>query len=110
MLDERPARSARVALHCLLVADRRLIWVLAELPPGAPLPEQIPAWVEGDLEAPQLLAVRVGRRAARFPVEQLMLLAGKLVDSIDDLVVSHGIPPWTVPAGATSSTARLSPG
>src|SRR6185295_5889666 len=74
----------------------RRLGILSELPPGAPLAQQVPALVERHLNALQLRLVRLGRLALGLAFEQGMFLARQLVDPVRDLLVIHGIPPWSV--------------
>jgi hypothetical protein len=80
MADGPSARSAGVALHGFLVSNARFIGVLPELSPGPSLPKQIPALIQHDLEVPQSLPIGIARRALRLPLEELVLLARKLID------------------------------
>ncbi len=58
-------------------------------PPRPSLAEQVPALVQRDLEPPEPLTVSVGHLPVRFTLEQLVLLACKLVDPAEDLVIVH---------------------
>ena len=82
-------RSAGVALCRFLVSNPRFIGVLPELPPGPPLTEQIPALIQHDLQVPKSLTIGVACGAVRLPLEELVLLARKLVDFMVDRCVVH---------------------
>jgi hypothetical protein len=68
-----------VALDRLLVPDLRLVGVVAELPPGAALPQEVPALIELDLEG--AIALVVLGRAVRMLV-QPMLLFHEVLDAM----------------------------
>src|SRR5262249_2289518 len=83
-------RSALVALDGALVANRRLVGILSGGTPSTALVEQVPALVERHLELREPLAVAIARLAATLALEQLVLLAGEVVDPSDDVrVVRH---------------------
>jgi hypothetical protein len=82
-------RSADIPLHGFLVSNARFIGVLPELPLGSPLTEQIPALIQHDLQVPKSLTIGVACGAVRLPLEELVLLARKLVDFMVDRCVVH---------------------
>src|SRR5262245_58278129 len=78
-----------VALDDLGVADMGRFGVLSGLSQRAPLPEQVPALVEADLELLQpVVLVRVQPTLADAVVE-LVLLGDELLDLLVDLCVVH---------------------
>src|SRR5580765_747409 len=85
--------SVHVALDGSLVAHLRLIGIEPRIPPGAPLMEEIPRLVQGDLQMPQTLDVRFRGLASRLFLEQLVLFRCELVDPLQDVLVFHGAPP-----------------
>src|SRR5258707_171656 len=58
-----------------------------------PLAQQIPALVQRPLEMQQPRAVRIGRGAVGFTLEQLMLFLRQRIDVLGDLLVVHGKSP-----------------
>src|SRR5262249_55988360 len=86
-----------------------------EFAPRPALAQQIPALVERDLNAPEPLAVGIGRNTSGFAVEQFMLLARQPVDVLCHPAVIHAVSPsafWARTlrisvARGTASPARL---
>src|SRR5262249_13390540 len=94
----RPRRPWRISRYALLLvaldlADRpgqRIIWILAKLAAGPPLPPQVPALVQRLLRRPPppalLLAAQLtGRELAA----ELVCRLDQLVDVSHDLLVVH---------------------
>src|SRR5262249_2234560 len=81
--------SGRAALDRLLASDRRTVRVAATRPPRPSLGQQVPALVQGDLDPLEPRAIGVGHLAARFSLEQLVLLARELVDPPENVLVVH---------------------
>src|SRR5436190_12748199 len=86
-------RLAEVAFDGPLVADGGVVGVEPGGPACAPLAQQVPGLVEGDLEAAQPLPLRRARLAPRLLLEQLVLLARQLVDPVERALVLHEDPP-----------------
>ena len=86
-------RSGRVSLDGLLVSDACFVRVEPRRPPRPSLAKQVPALVQRHLEPPEPLTVGVGHPPMRFTLEQLVLLACKLVDPAEDLVNVHNASP-----------------
>src|SRR2546422_8697250 len=82
-------RSGRVSLDGLLVSDACFVRVEPRRPPRPSLAKQVPALVQRDLEPSEALTVGVGHLPVRFTLEQLVLLACKLIDPAEDLVIVH---------------------
>src|SRR3989441_6515051 len=94
VLDSAVApRSGRVSLDGLLVSDACFVRVESRRPPRPSLAKQVPALVQRDLEPPEPLTLGVGHLPMRFTLEQLVLLACKLVDPAEDLVNVHNASP-----------------
>jgi hypothetical protein len=81
-----------VSLDLAHRADLRLFRVLAELPPGTPLPQQIPALVERRFGGRQLIPLVVaGQLPCRELGAQLMLGLDEIADVAQDLLVIHAV-------------------
>jgi hypothetical protein len=76
-----------VALDDLRVPDLRAIGVLSELAPRPPLPQEIPALVELDLE--RLMALVILGRMVALAVES-MLLVDEVLNTMQNALVVHG--------------------
>jgi hypothetical protein len=79
--DRTKARpSTGIAFDGLPVTKLCAFRIKTGCPPCLPLAEQIPATIQHDLNVLETLAVGIGGRAVRFPLEYFVLLARKLVN------------------------------
>jgi hypothetical protein len=81
-----------VALHRALVADLRLVGIFAAVAEAAPLSQEIPTLVEGDLDPLQPIAIVVWKWLAFAPLTQPVLLGYQLVDAVDEILIVHPLP------------------
>src|SRR4051794_19922564 len=81
--------SLLVVLDGLRRPDAGRVVVVARLAQGAPLPEQVPALVERDLECLQPLTVGVARGSVRLAPPEVVLLLDELLDGAVDPCVVH---------------------
>ena len=82
-----------------------VVRVLAELPAGPPLPQQVPALVQRLLGGAQSLTLFLaGQLAGRELTTELMLGVDQLVDVSHDLLVVHAptVSPWPAHCGPGS--------
>ena len=89
----------------LIRPRRRLVRVLAELPAGPPLPQQVPALVQRLLGGAQSLTLFLaGQLAGRELTTELMFGVDQLVDVSHDLLVVHAptVSPWPAHCGPGS--------
>ena len=67
--------------------------ILAELAPGPPLPQQVPALVEFDLDPAQpIMLLRLGDVAALQPRPQVFLLGDQVADACQCVAVGRFAP------------------
>ena len=78
-----------VALDGLLRPDARVARVAPELAQRASLAEVVPAPVERHLHLLEPPPIRLGRRAGRLAIPELVLLRDELLDVLVHLVVGH---------------------
>src|SRR5258707_15825851 len=80
----------QVPLHFGSRTCLRLAWILAELAPGAALPQQVPALVERHLGGSQLGVLLVRGQVTRGELgPQLVLGLDELIDVPEDLLLVH---------------------
>src|SRR5215831_12379505 len=105
-----PARRPRllhVAFYLPGRAQLRLLGVLAELPPGAPLAQQVPALVQRLFNRPQpLTLLGAGQLAVGDLGAQVVLGRDELVDVAQDLLVIHDANARRPPARAHTGRGR----
>src|SRR5206468_4635297 len=101
--------SGCVAFDRFLVANVRAVRVETRRAPRPSLTQQVPALVQRDLEPAESRPVGVGHLPVRFALEELVLLARKLVDASEDFLIVHDLllPSRTSPPGAPSPSMRV---
>src|SRR6476620_6323707 len=108
-----PWGSAPVALHDLGVTDLRGARVLTELAPGAALPQQVPALVQLDLDAPEPLVLLLAADLAgpELRAQPVLLLDQPLDACLDVDVVGHPptIAPGSLPREGCWARGRATP-
>jgi hypothetical protein len=87
------ARLTFVSLDRPLIPDGGLVRVEPGGSASAALMEEVPALVEGDLQALQAGTLSLADLPAGLLLEELVLLVGQLVDAVDDPLVLHTASP-----------------
>src|SRR5262249_14336162 len=80
----------QVALDLIDRPWRGAARILAELPPGPALPQQVPALIKLRLDSPELLLLLVsGQLSGGEPGPQAMLGLNQIIDVAEDFLVVH---------------------
>src|SRR4029453_15049034 len=91
------------------IADLGIGLVLAELPPGPSLAQQVPALVELDLDARELGVLDLRRDVAGTdPPAQLVLLLDQTLDAALDVLVAHAVTVGAAESASVSVSASAS--